>query len=144
MCGITGFINKEKNKKSIIEKMSKRISHRGPDSEGFYIDNDIALAHRRLSIIDLEGGIQPLYNEDKSKVIIFNGEIYNYIELTKQLKDDGHKFKTSSDTEVLIHGYEKWGKDLPKHLRGMFAFAIYDIKKKELFLARDNFGNIII
>ena len=140
MCGITGFINKEKNKKSIIEKMSKRISHRGPDSEGFYIDDDIALAHRRLSIIDLEGGIQPLYNEDKSKVIIFNGEIYNYIELTKQLKDDGHKFKTSSDTEVLIHGYEKWGKDLPKHLRGMFAFAIYDIKKKELFLARDNFG----
>lgn len=140
MCGITGFINKEKNKKGIIEKMSKRISHRGPDSEGFYIDDDIALAHRRLSIIDLEGGIQPLYNEDKSKVIIFNGEIYNYIELTKQLKDDGHKFKTSSDTEVLIHGYEKWGKDLPKHLRGMFAFAIYDIKKKELFLARDNFG----
>lgn len=140
MCGITGFINKEKNKKGIIEKMSKRISHRGPDSEGFYIDDEIALAHRRLSIIDLEGGIQPLYNEDKSKVIIFNGEIYNYIELTKQLKDDGHKFKTSSDTEVLIHGYEKWGKDLPKHLRGMFAFAIYDIKKKELFLARDNFG----
>ena len=140
MCGIAGFINNDKNKKSIIEKMSKRIIHRGPDSEGFYIDDDIALAHRRLSIIDLEGGSQPLYNEDKSKVIIFNGEIYNYIELTKELKDDGHKFKTSSDTEVLIHGYEKWGKDLPKHLRGMFAFAIYDIKDKTLFLARDNFG----
>ncbi len=140
MCGITGFVSDIKNKKPIIGMMSRRIIHRGPDSEGFYIDDDIALAHRRLSIIDLDGGKQPLYNEDNSMVIIFNGEIYNYIELTKELKDAGHKFKTSSDTEVLIHGYEQWGKDLPKKLRGMFAFAIYDIKEKELFLARDNFG----
>ena len=140
MCGIAGFISDAKNKKEIIGKMSRRIIHRGPDSEGFYIDDDIALAHRRLSIIDLDGGKQPLYNEDKSMVIIFNGEIYNYIELTKELKKAGHKFKTSCDTEVIIHGYEEWGNNLPKKLRGMFAFAIYDIKKKSLFLARDNFG----
>ena len=140
MCGIAGFVNDSKNKKQIIGNMSRRMIHRGPDSEGFYIDDNIALAHRRLSIIDLEGGLQPLYNEDKSMVIIFNGEIYNYLELTAELKKCKHKFKTSSDTEVLIHGYEEWGKDLPKKLRGMFAFAIYDIKNKTLFLARDNFG----
>ncbi|MBQ4584414.1 MAG: asparagine synthase (glutamine-hydrolyzing) [Bacilli bacterium] len=140
MCGITGFVSKEKNKKSIIKKMSQRISHRGPDSEGFYIDDEIALAHRRLSIIDLEGGLQPLYNEDKSVAVIFNGEIYNYVELKAELKKLNHKFATSSDTEVLVHGYEEWGSKLPGKLRGMFAFAIYDINKKTLFLARDNFG----
>lgn len=140
MCGIAGIVTNSKDKKNIIGKMSERMIHRGPDSEGFYIDDDIALAHRRLSIIDLDGGKQPLYNEDKSVVVIFNGEIYNYIELTSELKKLGHKFKTSSDTEVLVHGYEQWGKDLPKKLRGMFAFAIYDIDKKTLFLARDNFG----
>lgn len=140
MCGITGFVSKEKNKKSIIKKMSQRISHRGPDSEGFYIDDDVALAHRRLSIIDLEGGLQPLYNEDKSVAVIFNGEIYNYVELKAELKKLKHKFATSSDTEVLVHGYEEWGSKLPGKLRGMFAFAVYDINKKTLFLARDNFG----
>ena len=140
MCGITGFVSEEKNKKSIIKKMSQRISHRGPDSEGFYIDDDVALAHRRLSIIDLEGGLQPLYNEDKSVAVIFNGEIYNYAELKAELKKLKHKFATSSDTEVLVHGYEEWGSKLPSKLRGMFAFAIYDINKKTLFLARDNFG----
>lgn len=139
MCGITGFVSKEKNKKSIIKKMSKRIEHRGPDGEGFFIDEDIALAHRRLSIIDIEGGGQPMFNEDKSIVVIFNGEIYNYVELKSELKKE-HKFVTNSDTEVLVHGYEKWGSNLPKHLRGMFAFAIYDINNKTLFLARDNFG----
>ena len=140
MCGITGFVSKEKNKKSIIKKMNQRISHRGPDSEGFYIDDDVALAHRRLSIIDLEGGLQPLYNEDKSVAVIFNGEIYNYVELKAELKKLKHRFATSSDTEVLVHGYEEWGSKLPSKLRGMFAFAIYDINKKTLFLARDNFG----
>jgi len=140
MCGIAGFINNKDNKKEIIKKMTDRIIHRGPDAEGFYIDDDIALGHRRLSIIDLGGGDQPIYNEDKSKVIVFNGEIYNYLELRDILKKDGHKFKTNSDTEVIIHGYEKWGKDLPKQLRGMFAFAIYDKNDKSLFLARDNFG----
>ena len=140
MCGITGFVSKEKNKKSIIKKMNQRISHRGPDSEGFYIDDDVALAHRRLLIIDLEGGLQPLYNEDKSVAVIFNGEIYNYVELKAELKKLKHRFATSSDTEVLVHGYEEWGSKLPSKLRGMFAFAIYDINKKTLFLARDNFG----
>ncbi len=139
MCGIAGFIGKTDNPEDVIAKMSKRIAHRGPDGEGFYFFDDVALAHRRLSIIDLSGGNQPMYNEDESIVVIFNGEIYNYIELKNELKKH-HKFKTKSDTEVLVHGYEAWGKDLPKHLRGMFAFAIFDKKKKELFLARDNFG----
>ena len=140
MCGIAGIVTKDKNKDKIIKKMSKRIIHRGPDGEGYYVDDTIALAHRRLSIIDLEGGSQPIYNETKDVVVVFNGEIYNYIELKAELKKMGHKFKTNSDTEVLVHGYEAWHYDLPKHLRGMFAFAIYDIKEKELYLARDNFG----
>ena len=140
MCGIAGFINTKDNKNKIIKDMTDKIVHRGPDAEGFYIDNDIALGHRRLSIIDLGGGDQPIYNEDKSVVVIFNGEIYNYIELKSELEKKGHKFKTKCDTEVLVHGYEEWKEDLPKKLRGMFAFAIYDIKNKTLFLARDNFG----
>ncbi len=140
MCGIVGFINNKENKKEIIENMSNKIIHRGPDECGFYIDDDVALAHRRLSIIDLSSGTQPIYNEKEDKVIIFNGEIYNYIELKKELKKKKHKFTTKTDTEVLIHGYEEWGVDLPKKLRGMFAFAIYDKVDKSLFLARDNFG----
>lgn len=138
MCGITGFVNKKDGKEDIIKKMSKKIEHRGPDGEGYYIDDFIALAHRRLSIIDLSTGNQPMFNEDNSIVVIFNGEIYNYLELKEELKN--HEFKTKSDTEVLVHGYEEWGRDLPNHLRGMFAFAIYDKKEKTLFLARDNFG----
>ncbi len=139
MCGIVGFIDQTPNKKPIIERMSAKIAHRGPDGEGFYFHDDVALAHRRLSIIDLKGGSQPMFNEDKSLVVIFNGEIYNYLELKKELAAK-HQFATQSDTEVLLHGYETWGKDLPKHLRGMFAFAIYDTNQKSLFLARDNFG----
>lgn len=140
MCGIVGFLNKQDNKKEIIENMSNKIIHRGPDECGYFIDADVALAHRRLSIIDLSSGTQPIYNEKEDKVIIFNGEIYNYIELKKELKKKKHKFKTKTDTEVLIHGYEEWGVDLPKKLRGMFAFAIYDKNDKSLFLARDQFG----
>lgn len=139
MCGITGFIGSTKNNEETIKKMSKRIEHRGPDGEGFFLDGDVALAHRRLAIIDLSTGTQPMYNEDESVVIVFNGEIYNYLELKSELKKK-HTFKTKSDTEVIIHGYEEWGSDLPKHLRGMFAFAIYDKKDKSLFLARDYFG----
>lgn len=139
MCGIAGFIGSTKNNEETIKKMSKRIEHRGPDGEGFFLEGDVALAHRRLAIIDLSTGTQPMYNEDESVVIIFNGEIYNYLELKSELKKK-HKFKTKSDTEVIIHGYEEWGSDLPKHLRGMFAFAIYDKKDKSLFLARDYFG----
>ena len=140
MCGIAGIVTKRENKKEIIEAMSKRIEHRGPDGEGYFFDGDVALAHRRLSIIDLSTGNQPMFNEDDTVVTVFNGEIYNYVELRDELVKAGHKFKTKSDTEVLIHGFEEWHTDLPKYLRGMFAFAIYDKKSKELFLARDNFG----
>ena len=140
MCGIAGIVTKRENKKEIIEAMSKRIEHRGPDGEGYFFDGDVALAHRRLSIIDLSTGNQPMFNEDDTVVTVYNGEIYNYVELRDELVKAGHKFKTKSDTEVLIHGFEEWHNDLPKYLRGMFAFAIYDKKSNELFLARDNFG----
>ena len=140
MCGIAGIITKKENKDEIIKKMSERIKHRGPDGEGYYIDEEIALAHRRLSIIDLETGNQPMYNENQNLVIVYNGEIYNFIELRDILEEKGHIFKTQSDTEVLVHGFEEWKYELPKHLRGMFAFAIYDKNIKKLFLARDNFG----
>ena len=138
MCGINGIISKSKNKEKEIKKMNNRIKHRGPESEGTYIDDDIALGHRRLAIIDLATGDQPIYNEDENLVIVFNGEIYNYKEIKKELTN--HTFKTNSDTETLIHGYEEWGKDLLNKLRGMFAIAIYDKNKKELFIARDHFG----
>lgn len=140
MCGIVGFINKEEKKEKIIKKMANRIVHRGPDAEGFYIDENIALGHRRLAIIDINAGIQPMFNEDEKIVVIFNGEIYNYIELKAELKKKKHKFVTNSDTEVLVHGYEEWGSDLPSKLRGMFAFAIWDKEKETLFCARDHFG----
>lgn len=139
MCGICGIIRKGDNK-DIIKKMNDRIMHRGPDGEGYYIDGDVAFGHRRLSIIDLSTGDQPIYNEDNSVVTVYNGEIYNYLELRCELESLGHEFKTKSDTEVLVHGYEEWHTDLPKHLRGMFAFAIYDKNRNEIFLARDNFG----
>ncbi len=140
MCGIVGFINKEEKKEKIIKKMADRIVHRGPDAEGFYIDENIALGHRRLAIIDINAGIQPMFNEDEKIVVIFNGEIYNYIELKAELKKKKHIFSTNSDTEVLVHGYEEWGSDLPSKLRGMFAFAIWDKEKETLFCARDHFG----
>lgn len=120
--------------------MTDRIAHRGPDAEGFFLDEVCALGHRRLSIIDLEGGTQPIYNEDKNLAVIFNGEIYNYQELRKELIECGHRFTTASDTEVLVHGYEEWGRALLKRLRGMYAFAIWNRKEKELFLARDKWG----
>ncbi len=141
MCGIAGFVDKTiKNKEKVIKDMAERIKYRGPDGEGYFIDDDVALAHRRLAIIDLSSGGQPQYNEDKSLVIVFNGEIYNFVELKSELKKSGHKFTNKSDTEVIIHGYEQWGTDVTKHLRGMFAFAIWDAKQKTLFMARDGFG----
>ena len=140
MCGFVGYINKEKDKTETIKKMADLIAHRGPDSEGYYTDKNIALGFRRLSIIDLKSGSQPIYNEDKTKVIIFNGEIYNYESLREQLIKEGHKFSTKTDTEVLIHGYEQWHENLLDKLRGMFAFVIYDIKTGEMFAARDFYG----
>lgn len=141
MCGLCGFINKAKKqeKENIIKDMASKIIHRGPDSEGTYADDSIAVAFRRLSIIDLEGGSQPIYNANKTKFIFFNGEIYNYQELRKELEKK-YKFKTKTDTEVILHGYEEYGEKIVDKLRGMFAFIIWDINKKEMFGARDPFG----
>lgn len=140
MCGFVGYINKEKNKTDNIKKMNDLIQHRGPDSEGYYCDENVALGFRRLSIIDLKSGDQPIYNDDKSKVIIFNGEIYNFKELREELEDKGYKFQTNTDTEVILRGYEEYKENVLDKLRGMFAFVIYDIEKKELFAARDFYG----
>ncbi len=139
MCGIVGLVKKGVNEE-MVKKMSDRIAHRGPDGEGVYIYNNVGFGHRRLSIVDLSLGNQPMYNEDGKVVTVFNGEIYNYQELKEELLSLGHTFKTNCDTEVLVHGYEEWKSDLPKYLRGMFAFAIHDQNTNEVFLARDNFG----
>lgn len=142
MCGFVGFIDKlnKDEKQKTIKLMADRIIHRGPDQEGYYIDDNIALGHRRLSIIDLASGTQPMFNEDKSIVVVFNGEIYNYQEIKKELETKGHEFKTNSDTEVLVHGYEEYKEELFNKLRGMFAFIIYDIKNNEMIGVRDYFG----
>lgn len=141
MCGIVGFTNDIDNSNAVLSKMMDRIRHRGPDAEGKYIDDGIALGHRRLSIIDVSSqGDQPIFNEDKSMVIVFNGEIYNYSEIRQELVSKGHIFRTNTDTEVLIHGYEQYGEKILDRLRGMFSFVIWDKNKKELFGARDFFG----
>lgn len=140
MCGIVGFTGHREDKKQVIKDMADAIRHRGPDGEGYYCDGDIALGHRRLAIIDLEGGAQPLYSEDANLVLIFNGEIYNYRELREDLLSRGHVFATNSDGEVLIHGYEEYGREFVKRLRGMFAYALWDRNEKTLFAARDYFG----
>ena len=137
MCGIAGFSDRNKAKNEIIKNMANNLIHRGPDDFGYYVDDKVALGHRRLSIIDLKTGKQPI--EDDDYVIVFNGEIYNYLELKEELKGK-YKFKTKSDTEVLLKGFEEWGIDVTKKLRGMFAFAIWDKKKHELYLARDQWG----
>ena len=141
MCGIVGFTNHISNAEEVIDVMMDRIRHRGPDADGKYIDADIALGHRRLSIIDVSSsGDQPIFNEDGSMVIVFNGEIYNYRDIREKLVAAGHKFRTNTDTEVLIHGYEEYGEKLLDMLRGMFSFVIWDKNKRELFGARDFFG----
>ena len=141
MCGFVGFTNTKDNSNRIIEDMMDKIRHRGPDSGGKYTDEDIALGFRRLSIIDItESGDQPIYNEDRSKVLLFNGEIYNFQSIREELVAKGHIFTTKTDSEVLLHGYEEYGEKLLNKLRGMFAFVIWDTKTKELFGARDFFG----
>lgn len=142
MCGFVGFIGKQKktDKSKIIKSMANAIIHRGPDSDGYYTDSEVALGFRRLSIIDLSGGNQPIYNEDKTKVIVFNGEIYNYQEIKKTLISKGHIFKTNTDTEVILHGYEEYQESLFPKLRGMFSFIIYDTQTHELVGCRDHFG----
>lgn len=143
MCGIAGIFNRTSSKKIEpihLKKLISSIIHRGPDEFGAYLDNSIGLAHARLSIIDINNGIQPIHNEDKSIWVIFNGEIYNYLELKENLVKKGHKFYTSTDTEVLIHLYEEKGEEFLNDLNGQFAFAIWDSKRDELFLARDRLG----
>ena len=141
MCGIVGFTNHIADADGVLEQMMEKIRHRGPDAGGKYLDEDIALGHRRLSIIDItEQGDQPIYNEDRSMVLIFNGEIYNYQEIRQALTAAGHTFRTQTDSEVLIHGYEEYGTGLLNQLRGMFAFVIWDKTRKRLFGARDFFG----
>ncbi|MCC8192312.1 MAG: asparagine synthase (glutamine-hydrolyzing) [Ruminococcus sp.] len=140
MCGFVGFTNKINDADTVVGKMMDRIKHRGPDSDGKYVDDNVAMGFRRLSIIDLNAGHQPIFNEDKTVVITFNGEIYNFQELREELLGYGHIFSTKSDTEVLVHSYEQWGTDMLNKLRGMFSFIIYNKKKNEVFGARDFFG----
>lgn len=141
MCGFTGFVGQTDNREQVLENMMNTIIHRGPDSSGSFIDEDAALGFRRLSIIDIgESGDQPLYNEDKTMVLTFNGEIYNYQGLREELIAAGHVFTTHTDSETLIHGYEEWGEALVERLRGMYAFVIWDRNQKKLFGARDMFG----
>lgn len=141
MCGFVGFTNKINDASIVLGKMMDRIKHRGPDSDGKYVDKQIAMGFRRLSIIDLsDQGSQPIFNEDKSLVLTFNGEIYNYKDLREELVASGHKFYTHTDSEVLIHGYEQWGEDMLDKLRGMFAFVIFNKNTNEVFGARDFFG----
>ena len=140
MCGICGFTGKPENRDEVIRAMTEVITHRGPDSDGYFSDDFISMGFRRLSIIDLDAGHQPIYNEDRTLVLTFNGEIYNYKTLRQELIAKGHTFATESDSEVLVHGFEEWQEDLLARLRGMFAFAIYNTKDQSVFIARDFFG----
>src|SRR5438034_2962746 len=143
MCGITGQYNFERHEpveRETIVRMARSIAHRGPDDEGFFIAGPVGLGFRRLSIIDLAGGHQPMSDGEEAVWIIFNGEIYNYRELRAELQSKGHQFRTNSDTEVIIHGYKEWGTDVFNHLNGMFGLAIWDVKKERLVVARDAMG----
>ena len=140
MCGFVGYTGQLINGQDILNNMMNTIVHRGPDSAGTHIDSKVALGFRRLSIIDLDAGSQPMYNEDNDVVIVFNGEIYNYQELREDLIEKGHVFRTNSDTETLIHSYEEYGEDMLSRLRGMFAFVIWDGKNDKIFGVRDFFG----
>jgi asparagine synthase (glutamine-hydrolysing) len=142
MCGIVGFVRNDGKAidEALLTRMCDAIRHRGPDDDGFYVNGPVGLAMRRLAIIDLKSGQQPIHNQDRSSWIVFNGEIYNYLELREKLEKLGHKFYTNSDTEAIVHAYDQYGVDCPKHLRGMFAFAIWNERTQELFLARDRVG----
>src|ERR1051326_7384383 len=146
MCGIAGWANLNartpppEGGDELLRSMCDRMHHRGPDSEGYLVDDGIALGMRRLAIIDLLSGDQPTFNHDRSVAVVLNGEIYNYREVRADLEKRGHKFRTESDTEVLPHLYDEYGRDMVQHLNGMFAFALWDEKRKRLFIARDRFG----
>src|SRR5262249_18842246 len=141
MCGIAGFVGE--GDRTDLVAMVNSLAHRGPDGEGFFVDDAVPvfLGHRRLAVLDLAGGEQPMWNEDRRVGVVFNGEIYNHAEMRRELELKGHRFRSDhSDTEVLVHGYEEWGESLPERLNGMFAFAILDRPRRRLFLARDRFG----
>jgi len=138
MCGIGGFYGFRDDR--LLKQFSQQLSHRGPDGEGIFQEDNISLLNRRLAIIDIKGGDQPIYNEDKSAVTVYNGEIYNYLDLRGELEKLGHRFTSKSDTETIVHGYEQWGEKCFERLNGMFAIALYDKKNKKLILARDQFG----
>ena len=138
MCGITGYFGK--GNEEVLRKMTCSLEHRGPDDRGFYIDRNLGLGHQRLSIIDLKTGHQPVFNEDKTIALIFNGEIYNFQKLRNGLISKGHKFYTQTDTETIVHLYEEKNNDFLKELNGMFALALWDKKKNKLILARDRLG----
>jgi len=143
MCGICGIVNfkaSEPVDRSLVERMNLAQAHRGPDDDGYFIDNNVGLGHRRLSIIDVSGGKQPIFNEDGSIVVVFNGEIYNFAELTTNLIAHGHQFKTRSDTETIVHAYEQYGDECMQDFRGMFAFALWDRRRRRLLLVRDRLG----
>ena len=143
MCGICGIYNyqsREPVDKWLVSEMASQMKHRGPDDDGFYFSDVIGLGMRRLSIIDLESGHQPIFNENQTILTVFNGEIYNYRELRHELELRGHDFYTQSDTEVIVHGYEEWGISVLNRLNGIFGLAIWDISKQQLLLARDRYG----
>ncbi|MEW8435188.1 MAG: asparagine synthase (glutamine-hydrolyzing), partial [Candidatus Thiodiazotropha sp.] len=143
MCGIAGILNLKDGvppSRNELEGMIHAVHHRGPDGYGYYLSERVGLAHARLSIIDLAGGDQPIHNEDKSVQVVFNGEIFNYVELTAQLKRQGHRFYTHSDTEVIVHLYEEYGEAFVDHLNGQFAIALWDSREGRLILARDRTG----
>ena len=143
MCGIAGILNFDASRivdQAMLETMTNVLSHRGPDGLGFYRDRNVGLGHRRLAIIDLSTGDQPMFSADKNLVVVFNGEIYNYVELREELKSLGYRFSTSSDTEVILYAYQEWGFDCQKKFNGMWAFAIWDVHRRQLFLSRDRIG----
>ena len=144
MCGFSGIFsfnkNINQNQASVVKKMTDAIAHRGPDDSKFYDDEDLCLGFRRLSIIDIEGGQQPMLSKNKNFIICFNGEIYNYRKIQKMLKEKGILLRTSSDTEVLLEAFSLWGKESLKIINGMFSFIIYEKSKKKIYLARDRFG----
>src|SRR5712691_9373614 len=143
MCGISGLVSRETidpPRAERVRRINQSLYHRGPDGEGEFATAHVVLAMRRLSIIDLDGGWQPLYNENRSLVLIANGEIYNYVEQRERLLTKGHRFNTGSDCEIILHLYEEFGLDFLQHLRGMFAFALWDAKQQRLLLARDRMG----
>src|SRR5438128_1770623 len=143
MCGICGIFHtdpRQRVERGALAEMNRQIVHRGPDDDGFFVEGNVGLAMRRLSIIDIKTGHQPISNEDENVWIVYNGEIYNHQELRVDLERRGHRYRTKSDTETIVHLYEEYGRDCVKHLRGMFAFVLWDRRKRQLFAARDRLG----